>query len=348
MKVFQLDFNPIVKVLIHIPTHRLYYSRYLQKEYGEYFSQVSLNMVDENDFDIFVYVDAEEQLQGCKEYRRLIGKVFPLSYAWSFRDVSRKKINLYYRSNYFRYFLRSYLPINLHTYLLEPLMYYIGLLRGVTLLHAASADYLGNGLVVTAQSGCGKTSTVFKLIRSGCGFLGDDLVWVSESGELLRYPRLIHLFSYVTQYCDFLTLSWKLRICLKVKDFLRKCIEFVIGEQFNIATRVDVREIMPSVDVVDKTVLTGFFFMSKKANKLVESVDNFNGRDVVENIMEVNEPMANLFNNFFKDDRALQVAMMKRQEKMLKMILNASKSFVIDRKFVESEVVTLLQLLNNE
>ncbi len=350
MKVFQIDFDSMMKVLLYIPDNKLYYAEYFQKEYGEHFSQLCFDkgMINDEDFDIFVYVDTMMQAEGCKKYRRLIGKVFPLTYAWGFRDGNHRKVNLYYRSNYFRYFLRSYLPINLHTFLLEPLMYYIGLLRGFTLLHAASADNHGQGLVISAQSGCGKTSTVFKLIRSGCGFLGDDLVWVSEKGDLLRYPRLIHLFSYVLQYSSFLTLPWKLHIYLKVKDFLRQIIEFVIGEQFNIATRVDIKDLMNSVNIVNRTVLTGFFFMRKEYDVLVESIDDSNRLAIIDSIMEVNEPMDNLFKNFFEDDESLRITVRKRQEKLLNTILHNSKAFMINRELVKTEVEPLLWLLDNE
>lgn len=350
MKAFQINFDPIVKVLLYIPDNKLYYAKYFQKEYGEYFSQVHLGkgMINEDDFDIFVYIDIAMPLAGCKKYRHLIGEVFPLTYAWSFRNGNNKKINLYYRSNYFRYFLRSYLPINLHTFLLEPLMYYIGLLRGFTLLHAASADNHGQGLVIAAQSGCGKTSTVLKLVRSGCGFLGDDLVWISEDGDLIRYPRLIHLFSYVLKYSSFLTLSWKLRVYLKVKDFIRQVIELIVGEQFNIATRVDIKDLMVSVDIVNQSALTGFFFMRKDAGVLVEGIDESNRLASIDSVMEVNEPMTNLFKNFFDNDELLQTTVSRRQKKILDKILNRSKVFMINRKLVKTEAEHLLQLLDDE
>jgi len=227
-------------------------------------------------------------------------------------------------------------------------MYYIGLLRGFTLLHAASADNHGQGLVIAAQSGCGKTSTVLKLIRSGCGFLGDDLVWISEDGVLIRYPRLIHLFSYVLEYSSFLTLSWKLRVYLKVKDLLRQVIELIIGERFYIATRVDIKDVMVSVDIVNQSVLTGFFLMRKDADVLVEGIDESNRLASIDSVMEVNEPMSNLFKNFFDNDEWLQKNVGRIQKNILDKILNRSKAFVINRRLVETEVDPLLRLLDDK
>ena len=350
MTNYQIDFDPIVRVLLYIPNNRMYYAEYFRKEYGEHFSLVcnDESTVDENDFDIFVYIDVVEQPSGCRECYHLIGKVFPLSYAWSFRNGDHKRINLYYRSNYFHYFLRTYLPINLHTFLLEPLMYYIGLFKDVTLLHAASADRNGQGLIVAAQSGCGKTSTVFRLVRGGCGFLGDDLVWVSGNGDLIRYPRLIHLFSYVLQYSSFLTLSWGLRAYLKIKDFLRRIMELIVGEQFNIATRVDIKDLIASVEIVNRTVLAGFFFMRKEASVLVEEIDDSNRFVSIESIMEVNEPMGNLFDNFFNEDKILREKVIQKQKELLDKILHSTKSFVVSRELVKTEITSLLRLVDDD
>ena len=192
---------------------------------------------DETRYDIIVYVDEDHIPANCHTYNKRVGKVFPLVYAWCFRNGDESKINLYYKANYFKYFLPIYIPINLQTYLLEPLLFYIGLLKGYLLIHAGSVVKKTAGTIITAQSGCGKTSLILKFIQNQYEFMGDDLVWISKNLRIIRYPRKIHLFSYVINNSKGLVLSRRLKLILKLKDILRQIIEFILRERFHVATR---------------------------------------------------------------------------------------------------------------
>lgn len=62
--------------------------------------------------------------------------------------------------------------------------------RGVAMIHAATFEYRGHGVVMPAWGGTGKTSTIAKLTRNDdFGFMGDDWAFVGASGELLGYAK---------------------------------------------------------------------------------------------------------------------------------------------------------------
>ncbi len=41
----------------------------------------------------------------------------------------------------------------------------------------------GSGFIITGQSGSGKSTSCLQLLRSGYQYLGDDYIWVEQSGE---------------------------------------------------------------------------------------------------------------------------------------------------------------------
>ena len=79
--------------------------------------------------------------------------------------------------------------------------------NGAAMVHSATIDYHGHGLVMPAWGGVGKTSTMAKLLRDpGIGFMGDDWAFISREAQLLAYykpmfikphhrPIYPHLFS---------------------------------------------------------------------------------------------------------------------------------------------------------
>lgn len=58
------------------------------------------------------------------------------------------------------------------------------------LFHAAALSYRDKGIILAADSGCGKTTLTLALVRQGFKFLSDEVAALAlKSGELVPYPR---------------------------------------------------------------------------------------------------------------------------------------------------------------
>ena len=62
------------------------------------------------------------------------------------------------------------------------------------LLHAAAVARGGRSLLLAGKTGAGKTTLATWLVRRGCDYLTDELVWIDASGTRLRgFARPLHL-----------------------------------------------------------------------------------------------------------------------------------------------------------
>lgn len=77
------------------------------------------------------------------------------------------------------------------------------------LFHAASLSYQGQGIILAADSGCGKTTLALALVRQGFQFLSDEVAALAfPTGELAPYPRC--LWVRAGTYQLFQQLGWKM------------------------------------------------------------------------------------------------------------------------------------------
>ncbi len=51
------------------------------------------------------------------------------------------------------------------------------------LIHAGALAYKGSGILITGQSGSGKSTSCLQLLRRGFQYLGDDYVWVEQGND---------------------------------------------------------------------------------------------------------------------------------------------------------------------
>jgi putative flippase GtrA len=81
-------------------------------------------------------------------------------------------------------------PYVLYTNVVEPTLRWLFVRKGYALAHAACLEVAGKGLLITAQTDTGKTTTCLRTIRAhGARFLSDDMTILTPAGEALSYPK---------------------------------------------------------------------------------------------------------------------------------------------------------------
>jgi putative flippase GtrA len=81
-------------------------------------------------------------------------------------------------------------PHVLYTNVVEALLRFISVSRGVILLHSACLELDGRGLLLSARTDTGKTGSVLKLLREhGARFLSDDMTILHPDGQATCFPK---------------------------------------------------------------------------------------------------------------------------------------------------------------
>jgi dolichol-phosphate mannosyltransferase len=81
-------------------------------------------------------------------------------------------------------------PHVLYTNVVEGLLRSLFARSGRVLLHAACVRLAGTGILVSARTDTGKTTTVLRLLQhSGASFLSDDMTIIDARGFASRYPK---------------------------------------------------------------------------------------------------------------------------------------------------------------
>ncbi|HEX8767923.1 MAG TPA: GtrA family protein, partial [Jatrophihabitans sp.] len=81
-------------------------------------------------------------------------------------------------------------PHVLYTNVIEALLRFIAVSRGLILLHSACLELDGHGLLLSARTDTGKTGSVLKLLREhGARFLSDDMTILHPDGHATCFPK---------------------------------------------------------------------------------------------------------------------------------------------------------------
>jgi hypothetical protein len=81
-------------------------------------------------------------------------------------------------------------PHVLYTNVVEALLRFIAVSRGVILLHSACLELNGSGFLLSARTDTGKTGTVLRMLREhGALFLSDDMTILDAQGNAKCFPK---------------------------------------------------------------------------------------------------------------------------------------------------------------
>lgn len=104
-------------------------------------------------------------------------------------------------------------PHVLYTNVIEALLRFIAVSRGVILLHSACLELDGHGLLLSARTDTGKTGSVLKLLREhGAKFLSDDMTILHPDGHATCFPKpltISHHTLRAVQAGDLTAAEWR-------------------------------------------------------------------------------------------------------------------------------------------
>jgi hypothetical protein len=84
-----------------------------------------------------------------------------------------------------------------YTNVVEPVVRWMMVRKGYILAHAACLQIDGHGVLITARTDTGKTTTCLKSIKEqGSGFVSDDMVIIDPEGHALSYPKPLTISSH--------------------------------------------------------------------------------------------------------------------------------------------------------
>jgi dolichol-phosphate mannosyltransferase len=110
-------------------------------------------------------------------------------------------------------------PHVLYTNVVEALLRFLMVRRGRVLLHAACLDLFGEGVLLSAKTDTGKTSTILRLLHHhGGGFLSDDMIIVDEHGMANRYPKPLTISAHTLRSVPSNRLRLRQRAVLQIQS----------------------------------------------------------------------------------------------------------------------------------
>jgi putative flippase GtrA len=94
-------------------------------------------------------------------------------------------------------------PHVLYTNVVEALLRFLAVSRGVILLHSACLELGGQGVLLSARTDTGKTGTVLKLLREhDARFLSDDMTIMSPDGVASCFPKPLTISQHTLRAVD--------------------------------------------------------------------------------------------------------------------------------------------------
>ena len=120
-----------------------------------------------------------------------------------------------------------------YTNVVEPVVRWAMVRKGYILAHAACLQIDGHGVLITARTDTGKTTTCLKSIKEqGTGFVSDDMVIIDHDGNALSYPKPLTISSHTLNAVKGAPLPLRTRSWLQVQGRLHSKFGRSVGMAF--------------------------------------------------------------------------------------------------------------------
>jgi dolichol-phosphate mannosyltransferase len=112
-------------------------------------------------------------------------------------------------------------PHVLYTNVVEPVLRCLAARHGFILAHAACLEIDGRGVLITARTDTGKTTTCLSAIRhQASGFVSDDMVLINADGVALGFPKPLTISAHTLRVARSASMSLGRRGWLQVQSRL--------------------------------------------------------------------------------------------------------------------------------
>jgi dolichol-phosphate mannosyltransferase len=177
--------------------------------------------------------------------------------------------------------LLRYSPHVLYTNVVEPILRWMFVRNGYSLVHGACIEFGTDAYMITARTDTGKTTTILKSLENhASGFLSDDLTLLRPDGSVLTYPKPLTISRHTVKAVRTPLLSLRERLLL----FYQSRVHSKSGRQFAfmltrlklpVATintvvqllvpppKYDVQRLIPSVRKVRESRLAGLIVIER-------------------------------------------------------------------------------------
>ena len=181
-------------------------------------------------------------------------------------------------------------PHVLYTNVVEPVVRWLLIGKGYALVHGACLEMNGEGVLITAQTDTGKTTTCLRTIREhDSTFLSDDMVLVDVSGRALSYPKPLTVSAHTLQAVTESPLSFRRRLWLQIQSrihsktgrafAMRLCeLKLPVGT-LNALTQIvvpppkfHIEELIPEARTADSTQLTHMIVI-ERGDSVIERLE---------------------------------------------------------------------------
>jgi dolichol-phosphate mannosyltransferase len=120
-----------------------------------------------------------------------------------------------------------------YTNVVEPVVRWVMVRKGYILAHAACLQIDGHGVLITARTDTGKTTTCLKSIKEqGTGFVSDDMVIIDHRGNALSYPKPLTISSHTLNAVKGAPMRLRTRAWLQVQGRLHSKFGRSVGMAF--------------------------------------------------------------------------------------------------------------------
>ena len=120
-----------------------------------------------------------------------------------------------------------------YTNVVEPVVRWVMVRKGYILAHAACLQIDGHGVLITARTDTGKTTTCLKSIKEqGTGFVSDDMVIIDHAGNALSYPKPLTISSHTLNAVKGAPMPLRTRAWLQVQGRLHSKFGRSVGMAF--------------------------------------------------------------------------------------------------------------------
>lgn len=210
------------------------------------------------------------------------------NYSYLVRNLHTNRVEIYFQTHFVDKLYMNAIGVFLQAQVLEPIMYLKLLEEKVLFMHAGGVAKNGQGYLLPAYGGTGKTTFSIALMNQGFDLLGDDLLIVDITRQTVYpYLRPLHLFTYNINNLNGTHVPLKYKVAIYTKNAMRMILERALRTEFLISTRVHLDEIFKGNLSASPVSYEGIYFLRKTgAASTTKAITKQNAAEVAREIMQ--------------------------------------------------------------